>query len=322
MMRIAIVGTGKIAGEALYALQYVDEIDVVAICARPHSLDKARTLAETYHINKVYTDYDEMLQDEGIEFVYVGIVNSAHYEYGRKALMALKNVIMEKPFTAKLSEAEDLQRLAIEKSLYLFEAVTLFHMNSFEFLKKQLVHIGNIRMVQSNYSQYSSRYDRYMNGDVAPAFDPLLAGGALNDINIYNLNLVVGLFGEPLEVKYFANHGSNGIDTSGICLLKYDGFVASCSGAKDSESPGFAIIQGEKGWIRINGIPSTAEEIECHYGDAIETFTEEKHPHRMIPEFKDFAESYAAGNYELMKNQLKRTISVMKTMEMAHQNEE
>ena len=119
-------------------MSQVEGMEVVAICSRPQSVDKARTLAARNHINKVYTDYDLLLSDDEVEFVYIGIVNSAHYEYGRKALLANKHVIMEKPFTASLAEAEDLQRLALERKLYIFEAVTPFYTHNFKHLREEI----------------------------------------------------------------------------------------------------------------------------------------------------------------------------------------
>lgn len=310
-MKIAIIGTGKIVGEALYAMKYVDGMDVVAICSRPQSEEKARSLAEEYDIRKVYTDYDRLLEDEEVEFVYVGIVNSKHYEYGRKALLADKHVIMEKPFTATFDEALELKELALSRGLFLFEAVTLFYVDNYRQIEEALPRIGKVRLVQSNYSQYSSRYDRYLQGDVAPAFDPAMAGGAMNDINVYNLNLVVGLFGRPTEVVKRVNRGFNGIDTSGVALLVYEGFIASCCGAKDSQSPGFAIIQGEKGYIHVKGIPSVLEEVEVCVGNESETFLLPSYPHRMVPEFKEMQRMFKENDYEKMRRHLDVSLDVM-----------
>ena len=62
-------------------------------------------------------------------------------------------------------------------------------------------------------------FERYLQGDIAPAFNPKLGGGAMNDLNVYNINIVIGLFGEPLTTAYYANRGHNGIDTSGTMVL-------------------------------------------------------------------------------------------------------
>ena len=52
------------------------------------------------------------------------------------------------------------------------------------------------------------------------------------DINVYNLHFVTGLFGKPKDVHYFKNVGYNGIDTSGIVIMEYPDFIATCTGAK------------------------------------------------------------------------------------------
>ena len=80
--------------------------------------------------------------------------------------------------------------------------------------------LGKIKLVQCNYSQYSSRYDKFLAGEIPNVFNPVFSGGALQDINIYNLHFVTGLFGKAKEVKYIANSAENGIDTSGIATIK------------------------------------------------------------------------------------------------------
>ena len=122
-MKLGICGTGLIVNEgALPALKNVPEIKKSAIFARPHSKEKAEKLARENSIEKVYTDYDELLKDDEINFVYIGLINSVHYEYMKKALAAGKNIIVEKPFATTAAEVEEIKNLAEEKNLYVFEA--------------------------------------------------------------------------------------------------------------------------------------------------------------------------------------------------------
>ena len=85
-MKIAVVGTGMIARDALTALRAVDGIEVVTICARPHSRDRAQAMAQEFDIPQVATDYGAMLAAHEADFVYLGIVNSAHFDYARQAI--------------------------------------------------------------------------------------------------------------------------------------------------------------------------------------------------------------------------------------------
>ena len=271
-----------------------------------------------FGIEKVFTDYDELLADSSIDFVYVGLVNAVHYEYTKKALNAGKNVILEKPFTVKYTEAEELSNIAIEKNLYLFEAITTLHNPNFYKICESLKELGNIKIVQCNFSQYSSRYDSYKEGKVAPAFDPKLYGGALYDINIYNINFIIGLFGEPKNIEYIANIGFNGIDTSGFLVLRYDNFIAHCTAAKDSGSPSFAIIQGDNGFIRINDTLNKLKNFEINIrGHETELINLNQFDHRMVHEFIEFAETFESKNYDKMKAGLETSKIVVKVAETA-----
>ena len=169
----------------------------------------------------------------------------------------------------------------------------------------------------ANYSQYSSRYDKYLQGEVLPAFDPNLSGGALYDINIYNLNFIIGLFGKPNAVDYTANIGFNGIDTSGLVTMKYQDFFAAALGAKDSASPGFITIQGERGWIRVIGAPNELNAFETCIDGKVEHYELNQYKHRMVHEFKEFAQIYHDNEYEKVQEGLEVSLAVLQTAEKA-----
>jgi len=316
-VELAIVGTGGIVKEALEALKEVQGVHCLAIYGREHSRDKAEELAGKYDISQIYTDYEELLQNKKIEFVYIGLVNSAHYNYAKQALLADKNVIVEKPLTSTYAEAVELVQLAQERALFLFEAMTLLHMPNFTVIKEALSTVGKLRLVQCNYSQYSSRYDTYKKSVVLPAFSPQLSGGALYDINIYNLNFVVGLFGRPFNVSYVANMGFNGIDTSGTAILRYDDFFAVCTGAKDSASPGFLLIQGEDGYIRVEGASNLLQSVEIATGEIVVKKNMNLYTHRMVHEFIAFNQIYEKNDKQAMTSYMQISLNVIYTAEQA-----
>lgn len=308
-MKLAIVGSGNIVKEALNALSFVPEISLEAIVVREKSLTVAQELRSRYGINKIYTDYEQCLNDADVDMLYIGIPNSLHYDYSKLALVAGKHVICEKPFTSNYAELKELSALAREKQLMLFEAITMIHSNNFAYIKQQLSEIGDIKLVQCNYSQYSSRYQKYLQGEVHPAFDPNYSGGSLFDINVYNIHFVCRLFGQPQTVQYHANIGFNGIDTSGVVVMNYPTFSAICSGAKDSQSPCHATVQGDKGYVKICGPTNEAKQVEFKQiqSDAVKD-SNGQYDNRMVDEFKVFAalfnkQDYAAC-YELLDHSL------------------
>ena len=331
-MKLGIIGTGKIIIDALYAMEPLKEISCNAIFARPRSKDKGEELAKQYSIPEVYTDYDELLDKADIDTVYIGLINSVHYEYAKRALEKKKNVILEKPFAGTYEEAKELIDLARQNDLFVFEAITVLHNDVIEKMKENLPKLGKIRMMLANYSQYSSRYDNYLAGQVDHAFDPDFLGGALRDINVYNIHYAVELFGLPEKTHYYPNIGFNGIDISGTMVMEYDGFSAVCTGAKDSDSPGFVSIQGEKGYMRIDGKPNVAPNLTIVITDdnsasgerdaagavvravSTEEFIPKKVHHRMTREFKDFA--YIIDNKDriMADRYVSETLGVMKVV--------
>ena len=331
-MKLGIIGTGKIIIDALYAMEPLKEISCNAIFARPRSKDKGEELAKQYSIPEVYTDYDELLDNADIDTVYIGLINSVHYEYAKRALEKKKNVILEKPFAGTYEEAKGLIDLARQNDLFVFEAITVLHNDVIEKMKENLPKLGKIRMMLANYSQYSSRYDNYLAGQVDHAFDPDFLGGALRDINVYNIHYAVELFGLPEKTHYYPNIGFNGIDISGTMVMEYDGFSAVCTGAKDSDSPGFVSIQGEKGYMRIDGKPNVAPNLTIVITDdnsasgerdaagavvravSTEEFIPKKVHHRMTREFKDFA--YIIDNKDriMADRYVSETLGVMKVV--------
>ena len=117
-------------------------------------------------------------------------------------------------------------------------------------------------LYKDNYSQYSRRYDALKNGTVLNVFNPEMEGGALMDLNVYNIAVMVMLFGKPQEVHYIANL-EKGIDTAGELILKYPSLICESSSSKNSASQNILLIQGEKGSLRIEKFLS-ADGFDCY----------------------------------------------------------
>ena len=315
-MKLGILGTGMIVQDFLTAVDKL-KIDYLAILGTERSRGRTEELAEKYKLNKIYFNYDELLQDKNIDTIYVALPNFLHYQFAKKALEADKNVIVEKPGVTTLAEFNDLKNLVEEHDKILVEATTTYYLPAFAGIKSDLDKLGDIKIVSMNYSQYSHRYDAFKAGEVLPVFDPQKAGGAIMDINFYNISFVVGLFGKPDAVFYSANI-ERGIDTSGVLILDYGNFKAVCVGAKDCKAPTTSTIQGDNGNIIIN-IP--ANRIESYTlcdndgNEELKIFTPDKH--RMIYEFEKFIEMIDKHDVEKMNEMLAITESVAKILQQA-----
>ena len=301
MTTLSIIGTGKIVGEVLDMLRQERLPLKVSSLYAHRNMERARQLAHTYDIDKIYTDYDELLLHDTSDIIYIANVNDQHFPFARKALQAGRNVIIEKPICLKAEDLDTLIALARDSHLYIFEAMTVRFMPNFIRLKDDVQKLGRISIVEANYSQYSSRYDQYKQGIVLPAFDPAHAGGALLDLNIYNITVVVSLFGPPERKQYYPNRGFNGVDTSGIMLLRYPHFTAACTAAKDADGDSHITIEGENGYIRVNGVPSMCQEYELHLRGAQPVVVREQSPAgRLSYEFRRFIDIFERRDYAAM----------------------
>lgn len=316
-MKLAIVGAGQIVQELLPHLREWGW-DPAAICATQHSVAKARELAQAHGCPAVYTDYSAMLSEIGADAVYLGVPNSLHFDMAKQALLAGWNVIVEKPMTSTFREAEELADLARERRLFLYEAITTIYQPDYAALKAQLHRVGSVKLVSCNYSQYSSRYDAFRRGEVLPAFDPAKSGGALMDLNLYNLHWLLGLFGTPEQVEYHANIARE-IDTSGVLLLRYPGFQAVSIAAKDCSAPSRYIIQGTKGYLTQDTPANLCGAVTLHLkGGKEETFHTPTR-HRMETEFLAFARQIQGRNPDACYAALEHSLAVIRVQTQARQ---
>jgi predicted dehydrogenase len=286
---LAIVGAGGIAQEFLTIAHDLPEFGLVAIYGRESHRERLEELSRIHSIGAVYTDYTACLDDSLVDAVYVGLPNHLHFEFAKQALLAGKHVICEKPFTLTAQELAELGEIAAAKNVILVEAVTNQYLTNYQLIEDELAGLGNLKLIQCNYSQLSSRYPAFRRGEVLPAFDPVLGGGALMDIGIYNIHFVVGLLGKPASVNYTANI-DRGVDTSGVLVLGYPDCTVVSVGAKDSAGPVQSLIQGDRGTIVMQGPPNVCESFTVLVPGKEPRHVDGKvHAHRMVEEFRAFA---------------------------------
>ena len=313
-MKLGIIGSGMIVKDFLSFAHELSEIKLEAITAR--NIENLKELQSKYNIKEIYTDIDLCLQNKEIDTIYVAVPNNLHYTVAKKALEAGKNVICEKPFTLKYDEAVELFEITEAKGLILIEAITNQYQKNYLDIKDNIDNIGEIRLVECNFSQLSSRYEAFKNGVIAPVFDKSKGGGVLGDLNIYNIHFVVGLFGKPNKVHYSPNI-VNDVDTSGILLLEYNNFKVVCIAAKDTFNNSYVNIQGDQGIIKVIGPTNEVPNYSIQTKDNLIEENKNIHPHRMFAEFKKFVEVINNKDFEFMNNQKEHTLNVMYIYEEA-----
>lgn len=314
MIKIGTVGTNFIVDWFIDAVSKIDNLQVTAVYSRTE--DRAKEFALKHGIEKHYSDRESFLKDSSLDFIYVASPNSLHYKWSIDAMLAGRNVICEKPFVSTLSEAAELAKTAKEKRLFLFEAITVPHLPNYREAKKHLADLGKIKIAQLNFSKYSSRYDAFLDGEITNVFNPDFSGGALMDINYYNLYFLYGFFGKPNEIHYFPNIAQNGIDTSGVLVMQYDGFVCTAVGTKDSKSENKVQIQGEKGYMQLPFDSSWCSSVIIKPNNGEQKVIDyQTETNVLYYELKEFAEIYVNKDYLRRNELLKCSVEVTELVE-------
>lgn len=314
-MKLGIVGTGTIALEVLPLLRGWGW-EPAAICGTPNTKADVEKLCAEHNVPAAYVDYKELVAGDDVEAVYIAVPNFLHYSFTKQALEAGKHVIVEKPMTSNLKEAQALETLAKEKGLFLFEAVTTVYLPNYKKTAELLPRVGDVKLVSCNFSQYSRRYDAFRAGQVLPAFDPAKSGGALMDLNLYNLHWLLGLFGEPKDVRYAANI-ERGIDTSGILSLDYGCFQAVSIAAKDCAAPWRYVIQGTEGYLEMQTPANFCLDIKLHLNDGAEESYAENPASRLEPEFRAFADMIHNNDLVACYERLSHSVAVSRVQTKA-----
>jgi len=115
MLKIALVGCGKIADQHVQAIRRIPDCIIVGLCDR--ELLMARQLAERFKIDGVFSGADEMLKAVLPDVVHITTPPQSHYPLARACLEAGSHVYLEKPFTVIAEEAESLIELAERRKL-------------------------------------------------------------------------------------------------------------------------------------------------------------------------------------------------------------
>lgn len=145
---------------------------------------------------KSYSTIDELMADPEIELVVINTPNYTHFEFAQKAIRAGKHILLEKPFTVTVAEAEILFEEAEKHNLYLLPYQNRRYDSDF-LAVKDIVDGGKLgRLVEAHI-----RYDRYRYTIGPKVFKetPMPGSGLLYDLGPHLLDMVFALFGEPLE---------------------------------------------------------------------------------------------------------------------------
>lgn len=251
-VKLGIVGTNFVSDWMVEASKECRGVVVNAIYSRDAKSGKA--FAERHGIENYYTDYYAMLRD--VDAVYIASPNYAHCEQAVAAMQRGRDVLCEKMMAASYGQALRMRACADKNEVILLEAMRTDFDPSFAAIREGVKRIGRIRRAHLEYCQYSSRYDKFKEGEVLNAFNPEIGNSALADIGIYPLHTAMMLFGKPKGIKASSTFLDNGFEGMGHITLEYEGMLCEITYSKITDSATPSVIEGEEGSLiidRING---------------------------------------------------------------------
>lgn len=247
-VKIGIIGAGWIAEQMAITLRGMTGVEAYAIASR--SMQNAREFADRWGFARAYGSYEEMLDDEQVQLVYIATPHSHHLEHARMSLLRGKPVLCEKAFTANARQAEELLNLAREKNLFITEAIWTRYMPLSRTINELLESgiIGRPMTLSANLGYPIGNRERLM--------QPALAGGALLDLGVYTLNFASMVFGTQIEqIVSTCVKTPTGVDAQNSITLTFDdGRMAVLHSTMLSMTDRQGIISGNRGHLIVENI--------------------------------------------------------------------
>lgn len=247
-----IFGPAGIARAFAEGLKVLDNANIYAVASR--SEERSRNFAESFPVEKIYSSYEEALQDENLEICYIANLNNAHYPLAKACLEAGKHVLVEKPSCLNAKMLRELVELAQAKNLFFMEAMWTKFLPTTQKVNEWITDgkIGEISSLECSFG-FSSGLDPKSR---VVALNK--GGSALLDLGVYTVSYADMLFpGFPESIRYNASTTADNVDITGAGSLIYkDNKVASFIVSVANQLTNYAKITGSKGSIYVSNFMS------------------------------------------------------------------
>ena len=276
-VNVAVIGAGWWGTNAhIPALKSHPQAQCVAVQSR--DIDKARKIANDFGVPLSCTTLEEVLAIKDLDAVIISTTPNVHYEQTKAALLANKHVVLEKPMTITVAQAQELVDIASERKLH-FIISCPWHYNACAIEAKRLIAsgvLGQIKLVNILFTNNvaglyaGQRLDKafridaekhpervpYRMPGLASYSDPAVAGGGHIYTQISHVAAMLGFITQSDPVEVFARFDNNetAVDVFNTIDLKLN------NGALVSIASHGLPMPGDSRWeIRIAGTQGAAE---------------------------------------------------------------
>lgn len=197
IIRTGIIGYG-LSGRVFHA-PFIDILDGFELSSISTSReDNIKLASKRYPSAVIVPNGDGIINNPEIDLVIVTSPNTDHFKWAKEALKSGKHVVVEKPFTVTVEEADEL----IELSEKVNKVLTVYHNRRFTSDTKTVKKLLDSGML-GNVTAYETHFDRFR-PDARPGGawreDPLPGSGIFYDLGSHLIDQALWFFGMPLAV--------------------------------------------------------------------------------------------------------------------------
>jgi predicted dehydrogenase len=242
-----IIGLGKIAHKFALDLLLSDDAELYGVASRDK--EKAEEFRRKYSAKKSFGSYEELVQDQEIDVVYIATPHPFHFENTMLCLDHNKGVLCEKPMGMNLAQTMAVTAKAQSKGLFLMEGLWTWFISATEKLIELLERkvIGDVLFIRADFG-----FKADLNPD-GRIYNKSLGGGSLLDVGIYPVYMSLLVLGIPTQIQSMARFTASGVDS--YCSIMFDygnDAKASLESTAEADTPIEAHIYGENGSIKLH----------------------------------------------------------------------
>lgn len=241
LLRLGIVGAGRIATRLVAEARYVSGVNVDAVYSR--NFEKAKAFAERCELQWANETFEQMLAH--VDAVYIASPHASHYGYAKAAIEAGVHVLCEKPMTLSKEATKELYGLAAARQVVLVEAIKTAFAPGFQRMVAvaRIGTIGTVRSVDATFTKLVSQ-GRELQGE---------DGGSISELATYPLLAIVKLLGtDYTEVRThsFRPEGSE-VELYSRIDITYPHAIASARTGIGVKAEGELVVAGTKGYVYV-----------------------------------------------------------------------
>jgi predicted dehydrogenase len=197
-VRWGILSTARIAAKVSRAIHQADGAEAVAVASR--NKVRAEAWAREHEVPTSYGSYDAMLDDPGLDAIYVAVPPSMHAEWTIRAAEKGKHVLCEKPLARNAAEARQMAEACRSSGVQLMDGVMWAHHERTAAMKRHVTD-GSLGKLRRVIGSFTFNWDEIPEDNIRLSRE--LAGGCLGDLGWYCVGAILWAF-DTMPTRAFA----------------------------------------------------------------------------------------------------------------------